>query len=107
VWHIVKSRDGNTHRLALTEHPDDNCAKDRKAQVRQFADECFDRFDSNHDGLMSFKDVENMLNHIYKKEHPKGLSKKAVTRLMNSVDQNNDGKVCKGEFYIFCKNKLI
>lgn len=57
--------------------------------------------------MMSLKDVTNMLNHMYKKENPKGLSKTAVTKLIRSIDQNNDGKVCKDEFYLFCKNKLI
>lgn len=103
----MKSRDSNIHRLTHTANRDDNGAKDRKSLVRKFTDDYFDRFDSNHDNLMSMKDMENMLNHMYKKKNPKGLSKAKVHKLMTDIDNNNDGKVCKDEFYLFCKKTLI
>lgn len=57
---------------------------------------------------MSLKDVTNMLNHMHKKEgNQKRLSKEAVAQLMNEIDRNNDGRVSKDEFYLYCKDKLI
>lgn len=63
--------------------------------------EYFDQFDSNNDNLMSFKDVESMLNKIYNKENTKPVKKKFVKNFIKQVDCNNDGKIGKEEFYHF------
>lgn len=44
-----------------------------------------------------------MLNHIYSKDHPKGVPKKEVKRIMKKIDVNHDGKIGKEEFYLFYK----
>lgn len=42
-------------------------SQDKNGLKKKLSYEYFDKFDSNNDNLMSFKDVEAMLNNIYVK----------------------------------------
>lgn len=51
--------------------------------------------------MLSFKDVESMLNCIYNKENNRPIEKEVVKNFIKQVDTNNDGKIGKEEFYRF------
>ncbi len=40
--------------------------------------EYFDKFDSNQDNMLSFKDVEAMLNHIFRRKEDNRFNKEEV-----------------------------
>jgi Ca2+-binding EF-hand superfamily protein len=81
------------HRLTLSAKPDPT-AEDKKL-AKKLSFDYFDQFDSNGDNLMSFKDVEAMLNHIYYKNEEKGVSKAAVKKFIKRIDNSNNGKIGK------------
>jgi Ca2+-binding EF-hand superfamily protein len=48
--------------------------KEEKKAIKEY----FDKFDSNQDNKLSFKDVEAMLNHIYRRKENQPLPKESI-----------------------------
>ena len=73
-------------------------------------DECFDRFDRNHDGFLDFYEVVGLVRHSYDQSgQTKGRQSNEEYRsharnLMKNLNLEDESRINREEFYKFYKN---
>lgn len=98
VWRVRKSGEG---RKLTTSNPPSRQMSER--EEKKVIQEYFDKFDSNQDNMLSFKDVEAMLNHIYRRKANEPFPKESIEAFIEKVDKDGNGKISRREFTRYWK----
>jgi hypothetical protein len=73
VWRVRERGEGR--KLTTSGPPSKQMSeKEEKKAIKEY----FDKFDSNQDNKLSFKDVEAMLNHVYRRKENQPLPKESI-----------------------------
>ena len=78
--------------------------------MKNTIDECFDKFDRNHDGFLDYYEVIELVKHSYGQSGKKnegqsiGEYRNAAKKLMTNLRLEDESRINRQEFYRFYKN---